>query len=115
MNEKLLAPIGGGDIAAADFTGLVFALFNWFMLGAATLVVFVTKLSRSMLMPAPLHVEPIAIGFFWGSVEGLLLVVLELNEVLDGRRMSSPGEREKMKKKISFQSSLNAQHMFAET
>lgn len=49
-------------------------------------------------MPAPVHVEPMAMGFFVGSLVGLLLVVLELNELLDGRRMSSPGGREEKRK-----------------
>lgn len=59
------------------------------MLGAAVFVCFVTKLSKSMLIPAPLQVDPIATGFFEGSDDGLLLVVLELNDELDGSRISS--------------------------
>lgn len=53
-------------------------------------------------MPAPVHVEPMAMGFFVGSLVGLLLVVLELNEVLDGRRMSSPltGFSDKLSKSL---------------
>lgn len=86
---NVLLPVGDvTPIGEVAFTGLVFALFSWFMLGAGPFEVFLpTKLSKSMLMlPALLQVEPIGIGFFDGSAGALLLEELLLNE-LDGRRM----------------------------
>lgn len=76
------------------FTGLVLALFSWFMLGAGPFEFFFpTKLSKSMLMlPASLaHVDPIGICFLGGSTGALLLAVL-LKDVLDGKRMLSAGK-----------------------
>jgi hypothetical protein len=60
------------------------------MLGAGPFVDFVDiKLSKSILILASLHVEPILMGFFAGAAAVLLLVELLMVE-LDGRRMLSP-------------------------
>lgn len=86
-----LLPIGDlSPLGVADFTGLVLALFSWFMLGAGPFDdLLEIKLSKSMLMePALLHVEPIGICFLAGSAGVLLLVELLMVE-LDGSRMLS--------------------------
>lgn len=78
-------------LALLTFTGLVVALFSWFMLGAGPFIVFFpTKLSKSILMLAAslAQVDPISICFLAGSTGALLLVEL-LKEVLDGKRMLS--------------------------
>lgn len=89
---KLELPVG-----ETAFTGLVLALFSAFMLGAGPFEVFFPiKLSKSMLMlPALLHVDPMGIAFFIGSVGALLLVELLLDDVLDGRRMLSAAKSER--------------------
>lgn len=96
MKFELELPIGDST-PGGDFTGLVVALLSWFMLGAGPLLLCLpTKLSKSMLIvPALLHVDPIAIGFFEGSAGTLLLVeLLLLLLVLDGKRMLSAKIRE---------------------
>lgn len=95
MKFELELPIGDST-PGGDFTGLVVALLSWFMLGAGPLLLCLpTKLSKSMLIvPALLHVDPIAIGFFEGSAGMLLLVELLLLLVLDGKRMLSAKIRE---------------------
>lgn len=101
-----LVPIGDfKPLGEAFLTGLVFALFNWFMLGAGPLFAFLPiKLSKSMLMfPASLHVEPKAIGFFDGSGGTLLLLELLL-VVLDGNRMlSARKDKTRLVKLTDFQ------------
>jgi hypothetical protein len=98
-----LLPMGDFNaLPGAVLTGLVLALFSWFMLGAGPFDdLLEIKLSKSMLMlPALDHVEPIGVDFLAGSAIVLLLVELLLIE-LEGRRMlSAVGEKSKIVSRV---------------
>lgn len=105
LSVKPAMPVGDViPVGETALTGLEFALFSWFMLGAGPFVVFLpTKLSKSMLIfPASLsHVEPIGIDFLVGSGSALLFVELLLDEVDDGRRILSAENKCEMELKFN--------------
>lgn len=76
------------------------------MLGAGPFEAFrPTKLSKSMLiLPALLHVDPIAIDFLVGSGAALLLAELLIADELEGRRMLSARSRRARNKLINVRS-----------